>query len=152
MPSFYGVSKDVQVYIVRENDRGETVVTFDGRRASPLPTGTGNVIATYRFGAGAAAPPAGSITQIAKPVPGLTSVRNPVAAAGGADAEGPDSLRTSAPKSALLLGRAVSIQDMEAVAPWRCPACALFTSSGAGTAPSSGQWCRSGTSARVVSS
>jgi hypothetical protein len=116
VPSFFGISKDDQVYIVRENDRGEAVITFDGRRASPVPTGTSNVVATYRFGAGAAAPPAGSITQIAKPVPGLTSVRNPVAAAGGADAEGPDSLRTSAPKSALLLGRAVSIQDMEAVA------------------------------------
>lgn len=116
VPSFYGVARDARVYIVRENDRGEAVVTFDGRRASPLPTGSGNVVASYRFGAGAASPPAGSVTQIARPVPGLTSVRNPVAAAGGADADGPDLLRTAAPTSALLLGRVVSIQDMEAAA------------------------------------
>jgi uncharacterized phage protein gp47/JayE len=39
-----------------------------------------------------------------------------VAASGGADAESSTNLRTYAPRSALLLGRAVSIQDMEAVA------------------------------------
>ena len=41
---------------------------------------------------------------------------NPVAAAGGADAEGPSTIRQSAPKWALLLGRAVSIDDFGAAA------------------------------------
>jgi hypothetical protein len=88
------------------------MVTF----GSPLPTGVGNVVAQYRFGGGAASPPAFGITQIARPVPGLKSVVNPVAAGGGADAEGPDSVRTAAPKTALLLGRAVSIDDFAAAA------------------------------------
>ena len=45
----------------------------------------------------------------------LKSVKNPVAASGGADAETIEGLRTFAPKSALILGRVVSIQDFEAV-------------------------------------
>ena len=48
--------------------------------------------------------------------PGCRPVENPVAASGGADAEAAESLRTFAPRSALLLGRAVSIPDIEAVA------------------------------------
>jgi hypothetical protein len=112
VPSLYGVGPSDQVYIVRRCDDGASAVTF----GSPLPTGTGNVLASYRFGGGAASPPAFGIKQIARPVPGLKAVVNPVAAAGGADAEGPDSIRTAAPKWALLLGRAVSIDDFGAAA------------------------------------
>ena len=54
-----------------------------------LPAGTGNVVATYRFGSGAAAPPAGALTVIANPIPGLRALRNPVAAGGGADPDPP---------------------------------------------------------------
>jgi hypothetical protein len=74
------------------------------------------VTASYRFGAGAASPPAGSIKQLAKPVNGVRRAQNPVAAAGGADAEDEESIRTLGPRSALLLGRAVSILDMETAA------------------------------------
>lgn len=42
-------------------------------------------------------------------------MRNPVAAGGGADAE-TGNLQTNAPASAMLLGRAISIQDMTAAA------------------------------------
>lgn len=115
--SFYGAAPDAQVYIVRQNDDGESVVTFgDGKRGARLPSGSGNVVAYYRYGAGAASPPAGGINQLAKPVKGLKSVRNPVAASGGGDAESTTNLRAYAPRSALLLGRAVSIQDMEVAA------------------------------------
>jgi len=115
--SFFGVGSDEEVYIVRQNDDGEAIITFgDGERGARLPSGTGNVIANYRYGAGAASPPAGSITQIAKPVKGLQSVKNPVATSGGDDAETSENIRTYAPDSALILGRAVSIKDMEAVA------------------------------------
>src|SRR5262249_4352089 len=96
---------------VRQNDDDESIVTF----ANPLSTGA-VVMAHYRFGAGALAPPAGSIHQLGKPFKGLKGARNPVAASGGSDREPPEALRTSAPKSALLLGRAVSIQDMDAAA------------------------------------
>jgi hypothetical protein len=88
-------------------------VIFGG--AARLPTGAA-VTADYRFGGGAPVPPAGSITQLARPVPGLTSVRNVLPAFGGADAESPGELAAYAPRSALLLGRAVSLPDLEAAA------------------------------------
>ena len=116
-PSFFGIQPEDQVYIVRQNDDGESLVTFgDGIRGRRLTSGVGNVIATYRFGAGKASPPAGSIHQMSKPVKGITGVRNPVAASGGDDAEPQSGLRTYAPRSALLLGRAISIPDLEAAA------------------------------------
>jgi len=116
VPAFFGHSATDEIYVVRENDKQESVVTFgNGVLGRRLSTGA-SVVAYYRQGAGAATPPAGSITQIAKPFKGLTSVRNPVAAFGGADAEPADSLRKFAPRSALLLGRAVSLPDLEAAA------------------------------------
>lgn len=107
--TFFGTDPDDRVYIVRRNDEGTSVVTFRG----PLPTDA-EVTASYRFGAGAAAPAPGGVSQLAKPVEGLRSVRNPRAAFGGGDAEGPEELRTEAAASALLLGRAISLPDFEA--------------------------------------
>ena len=116
VPTFYGRRPEDEVYIVRQNDKKESVVTFgDGVRGRRLPTGVG-VVAYYRHGSGAAMPPAGSITQVAKPVKGLKSVRSPVAPYGGADAEPAKDLQKYAPRSALLLGRAVSLLDLEAAA------------------------------------
>jgi hypothetical protein len=116
-PSFYNKTARDQVYIVRQNDDGDSFVTFgDGVRGECPSTGKDNIIAYYRFGAGKAAPPAGAVTQIAKPVQGLQSVRNPMPASGGDDAEPAAQIRGNAPKTALILGRVVSIQDMEAVA------------------------------------
>jgi hypothetical protein len=116
VPSFFSIGGQESVYIVRQNDAGDSFVTFgDGVRGRRLPTGS-QVVAYYRFGAGKASPPAGSVHQIAKPVTGINTVRNPVAASGGDDAEPPSGLRTYAPRSALLLGRAISIPDMEAAA------------------------------------
>lgn len=114
--NFYGVAPEARVYIVRQDDEQNTIITFgDGVRGSRLPTGL-SVVAYYRFGAGATSPPSGSITQLAKAVPGVKSVKNPVAASGGSDAEAAENIQTYAPRSALLLGRAVSIQDFEAAA------------------------------------
>jgi hypothetical protein len=116
VPNFFGYGPDAQVFVIRQDDAGESIATFgDGRRGARLPTGAA-VIARYRFGAGAKAPPSGSIAQLAKPVPGVRSVVAPTAASGGADAEPAASLRTLAPRSALLLGRAISIDDMEVAA------------------------------------
>jgi predicted phage baseplate assembly protein len=117
VPSFFGAGPQDEVYIVRQNDAGESAVTFgDGRTGARLPSGVDNVTATYRFGAGAAKPPAGAIGQLARPVKGLRRVVNPVAAGGGADADQPKDLRKNAPTSALILGRAVSLPDFEALA------------------------------------
>jgi len=115
--SFYGKKEYDQVYIVRQNDEGESLVTFgDGIRGQRLPTGKDNIICNYRFGAEAACPPAGSISQISKPVKDLQSVKNVLSAFGGADAESAENLRIYAPRSALILGRVVSMKDMEALA------------------------------------
>lgn len=109
--SFYEVKSDAQVYLVRQNDDQESLITFFPR----LPTGA-VVTAIYRFGAEKLSPPAGAIHELARPVKGVKSVRNPVAASGGDDPEPASGLRIYAPRSALLLGRAISIQDMEAAA------------------------------------
>ena len=115
--SFYGQDDTAEVYILRQNDDQETLIIFgDGIRGRRLPSGKDNIKASYRFGAGAAAPPANSVTQLAKPVKGLSAVNNPFAASGGADAEEADTIRDYAPQSALLLGRAVSVQDFIAAA------------------------------------
>jgi len=111
--SFFGASDADRVYIVRQDAAGDTDVTFGG--GARLPTGV-VVTADYRFGAGAAAPPAGSINQVAKPFPGLAAAHNVLAAAGGGDAEPADAIAIYGPRSALLLGRAVSLQDLEAAA------------------------------------
>jgi hypothetical protein len=115
-PSFFGQGPTAHIYLVRHKDDGTAVVTFgDGVHGAVLPSGA-RVAARYRFGAGAASPPAGAIAQLARPVKGLKRVVNPVAAAGGAEAEPASQIRALAPRSALLLGRAVSLLDMEAAA------------------------------------
>lgn len=114
--SFYGYKAEDQIYVVRQNDKNESVVTFgDGVLGKRLSTGA-VVTGYYRHGGGATMPPSGSITQLAKPVKGLKSVRSPIAPYGGADEEPSDSLQKFAPRSALLLGRAVSLVDFEAAA------------------------------------
>jgi hypothetical protein len=109
--NFYNMPRDSQVYMVRQDDTQVSTVTFLPR----LPTGA-VVTATYRFGAEKLSPPAGSIHEMARPVKAIKTVRNPVVASGGDDAEPASGLRFYAPRSALLLGRAISIQDMEAAA------------------------------------
>ncbi|MCY1061723.1 hypothetical protein [Nannocystis sp. SCPEA4] len=114
-PSFYGAGPNDAVYIVRHDDEQNTHITFgDGVRGMRLPTGRGNVRANYRHGAGAAVPPRGAINQIVKGVPGLLSVRSPIVAGGGADAETSKDIRKRAPASALVLGRCVSLADFAA--------------------------------------
>lgn len=113
VPSFFGVADDQHVYIVREDDAGKTVVTFGG--GARLPTGAA-VLADYRHGAGAAVPPPDSVKQVVKPVAGLRSIHNALPAFGGADAESPAELAIRGPRSALLLGRAISLPDFETAA------------------------------------
>ena len=114
--TFYGQKEDAQIYVVRQNDKNESIVTFgDGTLGKRLSTGS-SVVGYYRHGGGSKMPPTDSITQLAKPVKGLKSVRSPVQPYGGADEEPANSLQKFAPRSALLLGRAVSLADLEAAA------------------------------------
>jgi hypothetical protein len=94
-----------------------TTVTFgDGVNGARLPSGPGNVTATYRYGAGAASPPAGRLTTISQPQPGLASISNPVAVFPGADAQSTESVRANAPASVFTFGRAISADDYRIVA------------------------------------
>ena len=115
--TFFGAGPQDAVYTVRHDDELNTFVIFgDGARGARLPSGVKNVVANYRFGSGAAAPPGGSINQLAGSVKGLRSVRAPVAADPGKGPDLPEHLRANAPRSALLFGRAVSAADFEALA------------------------------------
>ncbi|WP_372570738.1 hypothetical protein [Ruegeria jejuensis] len=117
VPGFFGCGAQDQVYVVRHDDQQNTIITFgDGKRGARLPSGVENVIADYRYGVGAAAPPANGIRQLSGAVKGLRAVRSPVGAAMGRDPDGPEDLRISAPQTALLLGRSVSTVDFEALA------------------------------------
>lgn len=111
--SFYGRTDRDAVYIVRHDDEGNTDIHFGG--GARLYTGA-SVVAEYRFGAGAALPPADSVKQISRPVAGLRKVHNVLPAFGGSDAEGAAELAVRAPRSALLLGRAISLVDIETAA------------------------------------
>ena len=115
--SFYGQSANAQVFVTREDASQNTWVDFgDGINGARLTTGTNNVVATYRIGGGAASPPAGKLTVIAQSYPGLQSVVNPVAVAGGSDPDPAGLLKQYAPRSVLAFGRAVSVFDFEALA------------------------------------
>ncbi|MBN3753680.1 hypothetical protein G3N95_12080 [Paraburkholderia sp. Tr-20389] len=117
VPDFFGQPGDAQVFTTREDEAGNTHVVFgDGRQGARLPTGVNNVSASYRYGAGADAPPPATLVSILQTQPGLASFVNPVAPTGGADADPPERVRTLAPNSVLSFGRAVSLFDFQAIA------------------------------------
>jgi hypothetical protein len=115
--SFYGQPANAHVFVTWEDANQVTHLDFgDGVNGARLPTGANNVVATYRFGAGVASPPAGKLTVIGQAYPGLKSLLNPVAAGGGSDADPASLLKTLAPRSVLTFGRAVSVFDYQAIA------------------------------------
>jgi len=87
-----------------------------GRNGALLPTGVNNVVASYRYGSGAAVPAAGSLTVVLQPQPGLRSILNPVAVSGGGDPDPPANVRQLAPQSVLTFGRAISVDDFQTIA------------------------------------
>jgi hypothetical protein len=116
VPDFFGQPADARVFVTHEDGQGAThVVLGDGVNGARATSGA-QLVATYRVGSGADAPPASSLSTVLSPVPNLSSVRNPVAAGGGADPDPPDQLRRYAPRSVLTFGRAVSADDYAVVA------------------------------------
>ncbi len=104
-----------RVFVTRGGATGTVTVQFgDGVNGSRLPTGSDNVRAKYRSGLGSSGNvDAGAIaTLLTKPL-GLKSVTNPRAAAGGADADGPDAIRQAAPLGLVSLSRLVAVRDYE---------------------------------------
>lgn len=117
VPSFYGQPSNARVFVTREDENNITHVQFgDGVNGSRLPSGTNNIVASYRYGSGAASPDAGSLSVILQSWPGLKSIANPVAVGGGNDPDPPGKIKTYAPQSVLTFGRAISADDYEAVA------------------------------------
>jgi hypothetical protein len=115
--TLFGQAAEDRVFVVWMSPDGTARIQFgDGVTGSRLPTGVGNVVAGYRFGAGAAKPPVGKINQIATPVKDLARVSSALAPYGGADAESVDAIRQNAPAAMLSLGRAVSAADYLALA------------------------------------
>lgn len=117
VPNLFGSGPEDYVYYVRQNDAAESTVLFgDGVYGARLPTGVGNVVASYRHGAGFASPPSDAINQLASAVEGLQGVASPLKAQPGKDPDDPNDLREMAPRSALMLGRIVGLPDFEAAA------------------------------------
>jgi hypothetical protein len=115
--SFYGQPKNAQVFLLHEDDQSQTHIAFgDGVNGSLLPTGANNIVATYRYGGGAAAPDQETLTVVLTPTPGLKGMRNPLPPTGGSDADQPSQLRSLAPQSVLTFNRAVSLDDYAAIA------------------------------------
>jgi baseplate J-like protein len=114
--TFYDQPPDATIFVVTQRVDGKSAVRFgDGINGARLPSGS-QIVATYRYGAGAPVPPPARLTTILKPQQNLSSIRNPVGVWGGADAEQPQNVRDDAPKSVLTFGRAISGDDYETVA------------------------------------
>lgn len=117
VPTLFDQPATAEVFTVRNLADGGSEIRFgDGKRGARVPSGVRNVTADYRFGATGKTPPPGSISQFAKKPKGLSEVLGPLPAQGGADPESAAEMRTAAPRSALTMGRAVSIADFEALA------------------------------------
>jgi len=118
VPSFYNQPATARVFVVtRSADQAVTTVSFgDGVNGARLPSGTGNVVASYRYGSGRASPPAGHLTTINQPQPNLASIKNPVPVSGGADPQSPDDVRAAAPASVITYRRAISASDYQQIA------------------------------------
>jgi predicted phage baseplate assembly protein len=117
VPTFFDQPPSARVYVVKIAPDHSSQVRFgDGVNGARLPTGNGNVVARYRYGSGAARPPAGRLTTIVKPQPNLAAIHNPVPVFGGSDPQAPSDVKKNAPASVFTFGRAISAVDYEVVA------------------------------------
>ncbi len=121
-PGLYGEGADARVFASRIQDDGATVIQFgDGQTGATVPTGAGNITATYRVGNGVAGRVrARTLTSALDRPPGLKGVVNPLAAHGGADPEHMADARANAPTTVRTFGRAVSLDDFaDLLRDWR---------------------------------
>ena len=109
----FDASTAAQSFLVGTNASGQTTITFP----APLPAGNGNVIASYRAGDGSQGNlSAGQITQLLSRPASLSSVTNPLPAAGGGGGQDQESIRAAVPGSLSGLGRVVTLSDYVSVA------------------------------------
>jgi predicted phage baseplate assembly protein len=114
VPELLGRAPDARVFTSRLAEDDTTELRFgDGVEGARLPSGRGNVTATYRVGTGLGGRvAAGALTTALDRPPGLLAVTNPLAATGGADPERRDAARRSAPRTVRTFGRAISLRDV----------------------------------------
>jgi hypothetical protein len=107
-----------RVFTTETDDSGTTTVVFgDGVHGARLPTGSGNLQATYRWGIGSDGNvDAAQIRQLATHPLGLQGVINPLPASGGADPDSRDLARSNAALATRALDRLVSVDDYAAFA------------------------------------
>ncbi|GGA88623.1 putative baseplate assembly protein [Puia dinghuensis] len=115
VPYFYGHGPGEMIYITRQDASGMTTVTFgDGVTGARLPTGAGNIKATYRQGIGLPGlVGANQLTQLTNKPPGVKSVTNSLPANGAANAEGLSDGRMHATLTIMTLDRVVSLEDYQ---------------------------------------
>lgn len=95
-------------YLINTDAEGKTAITL----GQPLPHAASKVIATYRVGDGATGNlRPGQLSQLMSRPLGVAGVSNPLAATGGANPDGPESIRADVPHGLGALGRVVSVQD-----------------------------------------
>jgi predicted phage baseplate assembly protein len=116
--SLYGHASDEQVFVVRQDRKGDSWIQFgDGKTGARLPTGVDNVQISWRTGVGAFGPmKPNTDPSLAGRVEGLKSAKLPGVVAGGADPESGDHARDSAPGRLQSLDRLVSLADFESEA------------------------------------
>lgn len=108
-----GLAPTDRAFIARTDDADKTSVVFgNGRQGARAPTGAANVRAVYRNGIGSSGNvQARQISLLASRPLGVKEVINPLRASGGANREGRDQARKSAPLAVAALDRLVSLQD-----------------------------------------
>lgn len=113
--SFCGYGPKDEIYIVRQDVKGDSWVQFgDGRTGARLPSGFQNAVARYRTGTGAYGPlKEGATVQAGARLPGLHKIHLPGPVTGGDEPESTDNAREAAPGQVQSLGRLVSLKDFE---------------------------------------
>jgi predicted phage baseplate assembly protein len=114
-PALYGLGARDRRYLLRaEHDGTSSVIFGDGRRGARPPSGTENVVATYRTGIGTPGMVGAErlTLMLTRPL-GVTSVTNPRAAGGAAEPEARDTARQNAPRTLTTMERIVSLRDFE---------------------------------------
>ncbi|TVP69176.1 MAG: putative baseplate assembly protein [Rhodobacteraceae bacterium] len=113
--TLYGQPGDARVYMTQVGVDNKVQVQFgDGRFGARLPTGQGNVTASYRIGIGLAGQVRAGQLALAMSQPlGLQAVTNPLPATGAQDPEPLEAARANAPLTVLTLDRVVSVRDFE---------------------------------------
>lgn len=115
LSSLYTADARSESYMVRIDDDGKPTLVFgDGEKGARLPTGTQNVVATYRTGIGLDGEvKAGSLNILQTKPLGIREVTNPMDASGAGARENSDQARVNAPLKILTLDRIVSLRDFE---------------------------------------